>query len=150
MLASLVGYLPNSKDGAGDDGWKRRWAEQENWRSMGWEFGPSFFYGILCMSVYLKKERGNLTWKIMALSLFKAKGKQLRLSTKGRKLLPKDPEDSTLTRDPGEVYASNVLLPSGITNPALNCYCNAREIYQAHPEKCGSACRTMSRCIYNK
>ena len=29
-LNSLVGYLPNSKDGAGDDeGWRRRWAEQE-------------------------------------------------------------------------------------------------------------------------
>ena len=31
----LVGYLPNSKDGAGDDeGWRRQWAEQElGWRS---------------------------------------------------------------------------------------------------------------------
>ncbi len=90
--------------------------------------------------------------------------KQLKLSTKGRKRLPRKSEDSSLIRAPGEVYSDNVPLPSGITNPAFNCYCNAtlqclfnlpqiqdiaREIYRVHPGKCDTTCSHMSMYINN-
>ena len=92
--------------------------------------------------------------------------KQLRLSTKGRKrkLFARKPDDHSLIRAPGEVYSEDVPLPSGITNPASNCYLNAtlqclfnlpqiqaiaREMHRAHPEKCDTTCSTMSMWTNN-
>ncbi len=88
--------------------------------------------------------------------------KKLRLSTKGSKHSTIQSKACSMIRAPGVVYNEDILIPSGIANPALNCYCLqclfnlsqfqsiAQELYRVHPSKCDATCCRMSNIFKTK
>ena len=89
--------------------------------------------------------------------------KRLSLSRRKRPVVVVDTEAQKKSRIAGEICPINVVYPSGITNPANNCYANSvlqcllnhpsfskltRDLFEAHPHHCSRKCRNRGMYLY--
>ena len=87
----------------------------------------------------------------------------LSLSRRKRPVVVVDTEAQKKSRIAGEICLINVVYPSGIANPANNCYANSvlqcllnhpsfskltRDLFEARPHHCSRKCRNRGMYLY--